>query len=377
MSQTSETILQFGTGRFLRAFADFFLHEAACQGQELGRVVIVQSTGDDVARTINDQQGRYHVLVRGLENGQVIDRAEEITSVSRAISATQQWDDVLKLAKSPSLRFILSNTTEAGYELKPEECPTGRPPPSFPAKLLLVLRERFEAGMPGLTIMPCELIEGNAALLCNELLGLCERWQLSAEFRRWLSEECVWLHTLVDRIVVGPPTDHPLLATDKLLIVAEPFAFWALESKSGAAPFIHHPAITRTPDVKPYFHRKVRILNAAHTALTIKAMKRGFKIVRDAVRDPVLAAWLGRLLFEEIVPSLHGKVEEPHRFAEQTLERFRNPFQEHQFADIVKNHESKMKIRLLPTQAEFEARFGRKPPLLSEVIAEGFAGLGR
>jgi tagaturonate reductase len=121
----------------------------------------------------------------------------------------------------------------------------------------------------------------------------------------------------------------------------------------------------------------VRILNAAHTALTTKAMKRGFKIVRDAVNDPELGPWLSGLLFEEIVPTLEGVVEEPKRFAEQMLERFRNPFQEHQFADIVKNHESKLKIRLVPTQAEFEARFGRKPPLLSEVIAEGFAGLGR
>src|SRR5262249_40264998 len=281
------------------------------------------------------------------------------------------------LARSPELRIILSNTTEAGYQLDPADTVDARPPHSFPAKLLAVLRERFEADLPGLTVIPCELIEENAALLQKELIGLCERWELPSDFRRWLSDECTWLHTLVDRIVVGPPKEHSLLSKDKLLIVAEPFAFWALEEKPGAAPFIRHPAITRTANVEPYFLRKVRILNAGHTALCIKAQKRGFAIVRQAVEDPRLAGWLRRFLFEEIVPTLEGRVDQPLRFAEQTLERFRNPFLEHQFADISKNQEAKMRIRLLSTQAEHAARFGKEPPLLSEVIAEGFAGLGR
>ena len=377
MSQTPETILQFGTGRFLRAFADCFLHEANGAGQNGGRVVIVQSTGDDTARLINEQKGRYHVLVRGLENGAVVDRVTEISSVSRALCAQQRWEEVLKLARSPELRIILSNTTEAGYQLDPADTADARPPHSFPAKLLAVLRERFEAELPGLTMIPCELIEGNAALLQKELIGLCERWGLPADFRRWLSDKCTWLHTLVDRIVVGPPKEHLLFSKDKLLIVAEPFAFWALEEKPGAAPFIRHSAITRTANVEPFFLRKVRILNAAHTALCIKAQKRGFSIVRQAVEDPQLGGWLRRLLFEEIVPTLEGRVDQPLRFAEQTLERFRNPFLEHQIADIAKNQEAKMRIRLLTTQADHTARFGNEPPLLSEVIAEGFAGLGR
>lgn len=377
MSQTPETILQFGTGRFLRAFADFFIHEAAREGQQPGAVVIVQSTGDDTARLINDQKGRYHVLVRGLENGQVVDRVEEITSVSRALSAAHQWDAVLQLAKSPELGVVLSNTTEAGYQLSLKDTATSGPPESFPAKLLAVLRARFAAGLWPLTIIPCELIEGNAGLLRKEVLALAERWNLPADLRHWIADECHWLHTLVDRIVVGPPKDHPLLASDKLLIVAEPFAFWALEAKDAAVPFIRHPALTRTPDVKPYFLRKVRILNAAHTALLVKAHKRGFAIVRDAVNDPELGQWLRRLLFEEIVPTLVGQVDQPERFAEQTLERFRNPFLEHKFSDIALHHQSKLNIRLVPTQAEFKARFGRQPPLLTEVIAEGLAGLGR
>ena len=364
-----ETILQFGSGRFLRAFADSFIHQANEQGQNVGRVVLVQSTGGDRAGTLAQQGGRFHVVVRGLENGEVVDRVEEVASISRALVAGSQWHEVRAVARSPQLKFVLSNTTEAGYTLDPGDTPALAPPRSFPGKLLLLLKERFDAGLPGLTIIPCELMEGNAGLLRSTVLGLAEQWIMTGAFRAWLADECVWLHTLVDRIVSGTPKDHPLLATDPMLIVAEPFAFWALEDHPKAYPFARHPAIVRCSDVKPYFLRKVRILNAAHTALLIKAVPRGFALVREAVTDPELEAWLERLLFEEIVPVLEGRVDRPAEFARQTIERFKNPFLDHKFADIALHHESKVQIRLVPTAAEYEAKFGKKPPLLSEVLS--------
>jgi tagaturonate reductase len=282
---------------------------------------------------------------------------------------------VLTLAAAPQLHTILSNTTEAGYALDPEDKPTDAVPRSFPAKLLAVLKTRFDAGQPAPTIIPCELIEGNAHILREAVVKLATDWKHPAAFVGWLTGECVWLHTLVDRIVTGTPKDHPLLATDPMVIVAEPFAFWALEDHPRSRFTLQHPAITRAKDVEPYFLRKVRILNAAHTALLIQAKPRGFAIVRDAVNDPELAAWLWRLLSEEIVPTLEGRVDQALRFAEQTVERFKNPFLDHKFADIALHHESKMKVRLLPTRDEFAAKFGKPPPLLTEVIDEGLRQL--
>ncbi len=377
MSALPEAILQFGSGRFLRAFADLFVHHGNEQGQNVGRIVVVQSTGDARADALTKQGGRYHVVVRGLENGQVVDRVEECASISRALHAGSQWAEVLKVAASPHLHTVLSNTTEAGYALDPEDRPTDPVPRSFPAKLLAVLKARFDAGRPAPTVIPCELIEGNARILRETVVKLANEWGQPATFVRWLADECVWLHTLVDRIVTGAPQEHPLLAADQLLITAEPFAFWALEDHPRSRFTLQHPAITRAKDVQPYFLRKVRILNAAHTALLIKARPRGFAIVRDAVNDPELGAWLWRLLSEEIVPTLEGRVDQPLRFAEQTIERFKNPFLEHKFADIALHHESKMRVRLLPTRDEFAARFGQPPPLLSEVIEEGFRQLGQ
>lgn len=368
MSVLPETILQFGSGRFLRAFADLFIHHGNTQGQNVGRVVIVQSTGDGRAGGLNAQQGKYHVVVRGFENGQVVDRVEACEGVSRALHAGTQWDEVLALARSPQLHTILSNTTEAGFKLDDADSPTDTVPKSFPAKLLAVLKARWEANQPPPTVIPCELIEGNAKILKDIVLKMADDWGHPDAFLGWLVRT-PFLHTLVDRIVTGTPADHPLLATDPMVIVAEPFAFWALEDHPKSAFKLTHPAITRAADVTPYFLRKVRILNAAHTALLIKAKPRGFAIVRDAVNDPELGAWLWRLLSEEIVPTLEGRVDQPLRFAEQTVERFKNPFLDHKFADIALHHDSKVKVRLVPTRDEYAAKFGKPPPLLSEVLS--------
>ncbi len=151
-----------------------------------------------------------------------------------------------------------------------------------------------------------------------------------------------------------------------MLAVCEPYSLWAIQQKT--TPFIHHPAVVWTPDVHPFFLRKVRILNGAHTALLIKAWPRGFKTVRDAVLDAELGPWLERLLFEEIVPVLEGRVEGPAEFARQVLDRFRNPFFEHQLTSIAAHHAAKVQVRLVPTFDELQAKFGRTPPLLHEVL---------
>ena len=383
MTALPETILQFGSGRFLRAFADLFIHQANEEGQNVGRVVIVQSTGEERAAALNRQKGRYHVVVRGYEGGSVVDRVETSASISRAVVASSQWNEVLALARSPQLRIILSNTTESGYNLDSADKLTDAPPRSFPAKLLAVLRERFEADGSALTIVPCELREHNADTLRGLLLQLASNWGLTDAFTAWLEKECVWLNTLVDRIVVDPPSNHPLRAEDAMLTVCEPYALWAIQACSQRAgsisdgiasvadasgSFIHHPAVVWTPDVQPYFLRKVRILNGAHTALLIKAWPRGFKTVRDAVLDAELGPWLERLLFEEVVPVLEGRVEDPQAFARQVLDRFRNPFFEHQLASIAAHHTDKVQVRLVPTLNEFKERYGRTPPLLNEVL---------
>jgi tagaturonate reductase len=369
MGTLPETILQFGGGNFLRAFADLFVDEANKAGQNVGRIVVVQSTEGQRANLLNDRGGRYHVVVRGLVNGQPVDRVQEVASVSRGLDARRQWEEVLAVGRSPQLRLILSNTTESGYTLDPADGPTDAPPRSFPAKLLAVLRERHRAGVPAPILIPCELFEKNADKLRGLVVGLARDWHLSAEFIAWLSDDCLWLNNLVDRIVTGKPAEHRLLAEDPLLTVAEPFAFWAIERGSRPDDLFTHPAMLRVPDVMPYTLRKVRILNGGHTALVCKALPLGLQTVRQAIAHPEVGPWLRRLLFEEVVPTLEGRVEGVKEFAEATLERFANPFQEHKLTAIAQYHADKMRLRILSTRAEYEQKFGKVPPLLEEVIA--------
>jgi tagaturonate reductase len=369
MSSFPETMLQFGTGRFLRAFADRFIHQANVEGLAIGSVAVVQSTGTDAADQLNAARGVYHIAVRGLENGQTV-RRDEVASVSRCLAASRDWDEVLKVAQSPDLRFILSNSTEKGYTLDPNDGPKERIPHSFPAKLLAVLEARFESGVPPVTLIPCELRDNQADELRTIVVGLARQRRFAEDLLEWIETRCIWLNTLVDRIVVGPPSDHPLSGKDPLLVMAEPFAFWALQSNQNAYPFVVHPAIVRCPDVRPYFLRKVRILNAAHTALVTRAKPRGHVTVLQAMNDRELAEWLERLLFDEIVPALPMEVEGAEEFARQTLERFRNTFLAHKIDDIRQNHDSKVRIRLLPTRDEFRAKFNREPVLLNTVLKE-------
>lgn len=366
-----ETILQFGSGKFLRGFVDYFVHEANAAGQSVGQIVVAQSTGDRRADLLNQQGGLYHVVVRGLSEGRTVDRVEEVRSINRALVISRQWDEVLSVARSPELRYLVCNTAETGYTLDAADSAQQTPPRSFPARLLRVLETRFHAGQPGITILPCELFENNADMLRGLIAKLAADWRLGGDLCRWIEQDCAWHNTLVDRIVTTP--DGPLFPgaeNDALVTVAEPFALWAIEDRQAKGGLFANPAILRTPDVQPYFLRKVRILNAAHTAMASRAANLGIRTVREAMQNAELAAWVEAMLFEEIVPTLMGRVEEPERFARQTLERFRNPFLEHKIADILVYHADKVRNRLLPTRAEHVQKFGRPPRRLDEALAE-------
>lgn len=370
-----ETVLQFGAGRFLRAFTDRFIHQANLAGQAFGRVVVVQSTPGNRAAALNASSAGFHVVVRGLTEGQTVDRVEPVGSISRAISATEGWRDVLEVARSPQLRLVVSNATEAGYATDPGDRVSSAPPVSFPAKLLQVLWTRFEAGLPGVTIIPCELIEHNAVVLRGIVEQLAGGWHLPAAFGEWLSRECAWVENLVDCIVTPAPAEHPLNRTDPLLVTAEPYMLWALaRPATGGGGLFEHPAIQWVDSVDPYYLRKVRILNGLHTAMAAKfgpvsnSGPGGWETVLEVMRDKSAVRWLRGVAYEEILPTIVHRVEDAALFADQVFERFANPFLAHRLADIAKNHEAKVQVRLSPTVVDYRRLYGQPPRRLSEVV---------
>lgn len=369
MPGRNETILQFGGGRFLRAFIDRFVQHANEGGQNVGQIVVVQSTPGPRAELLNQQPDGYHVLVRGYEEGAVVDRVEVVRSIRRALIAATQWEQVLELARSPDLRHVVSNATETGYVLGADAI-DAQPPQTLPAKLTRLLWERFQADCPPLVLLPCELIEHNADRLLSLVQEQARRWSLPSQFIDWITGECWWLNSLVDCIVTDGPQDHPLAAQDQLLICAEPYALWALQVPAARPPqLFRDPALVTTADVTPYFLRKVRILNALHTAMVCKFMPAGFQTVQQVMQDKAAVRWLRDLLFEEILPAIAHRIEHGALFADQVLDRFRNPFQAHLLSNIALNHAEKMRIRLLTTRQEYEALFGKPPRLLVELLA--------
>ena len=371
MTNLPETILQFGAGRFLRAFIDRFVHQANESGQNVGRIVVVQREADQRSELLGQRSEGYEILVRGYQDGELVQRRERVQSISRVLLANQQWQGVLAFAKAPALRYIVSNATESGYELKPTDQLDSAPPATLPAKLTQVLWSRFQAGASPVTLLPCELIERNADKLTELVLTQSRTWGLPEDFRQWVREACIWLNSLVDCIVTMP---EPALAKDDpLLICAEPYYLWALEkptqSPGTAVPGLvfEHPALRLADDIAPYFLRKVRILNGTHTAMVGKFHGQ-FDTVQNLLADRAAARWIRDLMYEETVPTLAYRLDLVASFADETYDRFRNPFTNHKLADIAKGHADKVRVRLQPTCAEYEKLFGKPPSRIVEAM---------
>jgi tagaturonate reductase len=371
MSAANETILQFGAGRFLRGFIDRFVQHANDAGQNVGKIVVVQTTAGPRADLLNQQPEGYHVLVRGLENGVVVERPEKIQSVSRALLAGQDLEQILQVARSPTLRYIVTNSTESGFVLDPTDRLDSTPPRTMPGLLTLVLWKRYEVHGAPVVLLPCELIERNSERLLELVLTQARQWNLAENFQRWLQLDCVWLNSLVDCIITDPPADlESPHKGDKLLVCAEPYALWALERPAKGMPKLFtDPAQRIVDDLETCFLPKVRILNGIHTIMVAMFYPKSFQTVQQVLHDPTADRWIRDVLFEEIVPTIAYRLDRVALFADQTLERMRNPFQAHKLSDIALNHYDKVIIRLKSTAQEYEKLFGKTPSKLAEAIA--------
>jgi len=369
MSHQPETILQFGAGRFLRGFFDRFVHMANQEGQNVGRIVIVQSTPGSRADVLARQKGVYHALYRGVEDGEIVDRPIRIESVSRALVASERWSEILEVAASPNLKYIVTNATEAGYETDGTDKIDDSPPKSLPGKLAAALWARWQAGAEPLVILPCELIERNADKVSELVVAQARAWNCPPAFLEWVTGACWWLNNLVDCIITDGPAEHPLAQQDKMLIAVEPYALLAIQRPArGEPPLFSNPFIHVVDDLDPFFLRKVRILNAVHSCMVAKFYGTGFETVQEVMGDKAANRWCRGVVFEEIVPALVPRVSGLAEFADMTFDRFRNPFQHHLLKNITLNHEAKLKVRIAPTVEEYTAIFGKPPVRLTEVL---------
>ena len=378
-----EKVLQFGEGGFLRGFVDWMIDGMNKQGYFAGSVVVIQPIAQGMVARLNEQNGVYTHMMRGVENGKVVERKEVVTCISRGINPYIDFEQYLKCAHNPDLRFLVSNTTEAGIAYSPEDKISGAPPASYPSKLTLLLLERFKAfnGDPakGFILLPCELIDNNGDNLKQTVLQTTRNWNLDAKFVAWVEKANVFANTLVDRINTGYPSDEAEALQqacgyrDELFNTSEVFHLWVIE---GPAWLENELPLRRAgfnvifaESVKPYRDRKVRILNGAHTSTVLAAYLAGKNFVVECMQDPVIRGFMKQAIHEEIIPTLTLPKQELEAFAEAVVERFSNPFIKHSLLSISLNSVSKFKARILPSIEQYVAGQGRVPTRLAFGLA--------
>ena len=376
-------VLQYGEGNFLRGFVDYMIDVANEAGVFNGNVAIVKAIAYGNLDSFHAQECQYTLSLRGKENGEtkVINRV--ITSVSDAVAAIEEYDKYASYAQSETLRFVVSNTTEAGIVYDETDSFEAKPPMTFPGKLTKLLFERYQYfngdKNKGLIIIPCELIEDNGGNLKKCILKFATLWNLESGFVTWLEDSCIFCSTLVDRIVTGYPKDEAkqicseLGYEDNLLDTGEIFALWVIESdKDISKEFPLDQAglpVVFTDNQKPYRERKVRILNGAHTSFVLASYLAGNEYVLESMQDAEIKDFMTKTVFDEIIPTLSLPKDELISFANAVIERFENPYIKHALLSISLNSVSKWKSRCLPSFQEYINKFGKLPVHLTFSLA--------
>lgn len=380
-------IIQFGGGNFLRAFVDWMVQILNETTDFNSGVVVVKPTKQGDYHLLKSQNGLFTVALAGFKNGQLIAEKKLIACVQEIVNPYSEWENYLALAENIDLRFVVSNTTEAGIKFNAEDQLEDKPPIEFPAKLTLWLYHRFQYfkgdTAKGCIVLPCELIEENGVALKNTILQYADHWKLEDPFKTWINSSNHFCNTLVDRIVSGYPADRAdeivkeLGYTDDLLVAGEYYHSWVIQCNEVVQkelPFDRTDLnVEFVDDLRPYREMKVRILNGAHTTLVPVAYLAGIRFVNDAMNNREVSRFVELLLQEEVSKTLNFSESVIRKFIDDVLDRFRNPLLKHQLISISLNSTSKFVTRLLPTLKDYYSKEGKLP----KKIVFGFSALIR
>lgn len=370
-------IMQYGEGNFLRAFVDLYFETLNGLGEEKYSVTIIKPAPFGSLEKFEKQNCKYHVVLRGYENGKSVEKPYEVNCVNRAIDPFLNFSDYIALAKDADLKIIVSNTTEAGICFDENDEFGGFEKVTYPAKLTQFLYERFKSGLNGLYILPVELIDDNADNLKKCVDEYIKLWNLPSEFKKWNDEQNFYCNTLVDRIVSGYPKDDQTLnhllnligKNDELVTIGEPFGLWAIQNKGEIKSLLkegrHNIDVVLTDDIGYYKKRKVRVLNGSHTNIVPVGLILGACTVDECMNDNKLSAFLENTLREEIIPFVSDDVKATTDFALSVKQRFLNPFLNHQLTSIALNSISKWSARNLPSFRDYYNKFGVIPTFLT------------
>ncbi len=380
-----EKIIQFGSGALLRGFVDFFIDKANRQGMFKGKAVVVNNTRSGRSNLLNDQDGLFTLCVEGFEKGETKKEYIITSAISQALPAADHWPQILAYAENKDIQVVVSNTTEIGITLQEDDNLQATPPASFPGKLTAFLLARYKAfggaAESGMVILPTELILDNGSKLKDIVLKLADINQLEEGFKSWINEHNIFCNTLVDRIVPGEPSqekqaqiEQEVGYKDALLTVSEVYRLFAIEGDRDTllrkVPFLQaDEGIIIDKDITPYRERKLRILNGGHTISVAAGFLCGLETVYDCMEDDVMSKFIKQVMYDNIIPSLDIDQQMATEFAEDVLDRFRNPFLNHKLISITLQYTSKMNMRNGLTFVRYYEKHGKVP----ELMCAGFA----
>ena len=375
-------IVHIGLGNFVRAHLAWYTEHAP----DADRWGIAAFTGrSPAAAELLEPQGGLYTLITRQPQG---DQYEVISSIS-AVHPSDDHAAWLRYWRSPDLAVVTLTITEGGYLRRgdgglnlelPEvaaDLAALRDDPAAsvrtaPAKLVAGMLARRAAGAGPVTVLPCDNLPASGAVAARVVGDLAAA--VDPSLTEWMATGVSFATSMVDRITPGvtdADREAVLAATglvDASPVQTEPFTEWVVAGDFPAGRPQWEAAGARfVEDVTPFEHRKLALLNGAHSLLAYAGTIVGHQTVAEAINDPRCRAWVNQW-WDEAVRHLSLPAGELAAYREALLTRFENPRMRDALARIAADGSAKLPIRTVPTLRAERAE-GRVPAGACRTVA--------
>ncbi|NLD54494.1 MAG: mannitol dehydrogenase family protein [Burkholderiaceae bacterium] len=353
-------VVHLGVGNFFRAHQAIYLDEAMARGAAGWGICGVSLRSPVTRNALAPQDGYY--AVAELDGTQ--SRLRIVGSLRELLVAPEEPQRVVERIAAPDTCWVTLTVTEKGYGLEPDhpDLEHDRRHPDRPRSAVGLLHaaalRRRDRGLPGITVASCDNLAGNGHTLRRLLLEYDTA--IGAGAAGWIEASLRFPNSMVDRIVPRTTDDDrgriraALGVEDAWPVLTEPFSQWVLEEDfAGPRPPLEASGARVVRDVRPHEAMKLRLLNAAHSALAWLAVPAGIETVERAVSEPGLRRFVERLWQDEAIPGLdaeHPEIgQEAPGYCHDLLLRFANPGLAHRTAQIAMDGSQKLPLRILPS----------------------------